>query len=88
LTTKDAAELWLTEPTVPFNVKFTLEIGADADAVNVIACCAPDAKLNCVGEALTPDGNPLMLRLTEAAVPLTLTVMLPDEPGVSATIAG
>lgn len=73
---------------MPFNVKFTLEIGADADAVNVIACCAPDAKLNCVGEALTPDGNPLMLRLTEAAVPLTLTVMLPDEPGVSATIAG
>jgi hypothetical protein len=29
-----------------------------------------------------------MFTLTEDAVPLTLTVRLPDDPGVSATIAG
>jgi hypothetical protein len=29
-----------------------------------------------------------MFILTEDAVPLTLTVILPDEPGVSTTIAG
>src|SRR5262249_13965516 len=80
--------LWLTAPAVPFNVKFTLAIGAVAAAVNVIACCPPDATLNCAGAAVTPDGNPLMFTFTEVAVPLTLTVMLPDEPGVSTTIAG
>jgi hypothetical protein len=88
LTTKDAFALWLTAPAPPFNVKFTLAVGAVAAAVNVIACCPPDATLNCAGEALTPVGNPLTLTLTEAAVPLTLTVRLPDEPGVSTTIAG
>lgn len=80
--------LWLTDPALPLNVTFTLAIGAVAAAVNVIACCPPELTLNWAGEATTPAGTPLIVTLTEGAVPLTLSVNVPDEPGVSATSAG